>query len=503
MSDHRPLVIVSLPADTVEEAREMIERARSAGADLAEVRFDRFAPAEIERARDLFPAPLPLVATLRSRIEGGAGPDDPAERAPILDRLAELPFRWIDLEKDRDRESDLHLPPSTGLGRIVSTHRTEPVSAPEWSRWVREAPTGAAVRKVVVPASVGQLFEELLPGLPPPGENTLVVMTTGASGPLFRAFSARLGFPFVYAALPEPRGSAPTPAPVEPSQISVDRLRPFLDAGPEAPLFALAGHPVAHSRSPALHSRWMREGELSGLYVALDFASEEEFVGSLPRLAEWGFRGLNVTHPLKSAALEVATEVGPGAEACGVANCLTLHDGEIAAENTDLVAILRRLEELKETNRWDGRELAILGTGGAARATLVAARTVGARARLYGRRAEPTNALARQFDAEPARSADARPEGLVVHATDVGRTGTGPLELPLRSLVRSTTHVIDWVYLPSDPTVRQTVEAAGATYEDGRRLLVYQAAASFGIWWGDEPDPDEITATLREEGCTA
>ena len=68
-------------------------------------------------------------------------------------------------------------------------------------------------------------------------------------------------------------------------------------------------------------------------------------------------------------------------------------------------------------------------------------------------------------------------------------------------LVRPGTHVVDWVYAPDTPLVRDAAERAGATYEDGRRLLVYQAAATYGVWWGQEPDADELRATLTEEGC--
>ena len=500
MRERVPAVIVSLPAATVAEAKAAIREAAGAGADLAEVRFDRWAPDERARAHELFPAALPLVATLRSRAEGGAGPDDPRERARVLSGLAGLGFRWVDLEAARDLTAGLDLPSPERLGRIVSVHRLTPVTPEEWGRLVREPASPGSVRKVVVPASVLHALTALIPRLPPPGEAAPAAMTTGPSGPILRALSKRLGLPFVFAALPEADGTGGR-TPVEPGQIPVDRLRPFLSATDTAPLFAVAGHPVAHSRSPALHHRWMRASGRVGLYVALDFTSEEEFVESLAPLAEWGFHGLNVTHPLKRPALEAATEVGPGAKACGVANCLTLRDGEVEAENTDLAAILRRLTELREAGRWDGRSLSVLGTGGAARATLAAARTLGTEARVYGRKAERANALAERFAARAVASERAEPDQLLVHATEVGRTGAGPLDLPLERILLPGTHVVDWVYDPDEPELRERTLRAGATYEDGRRLLVYQAAASFGLWWGEEPGAEEVARTLAEVGC--
>jgi len=496
-----PAIIVSLPAVSADEAREQAKESVAAGADFAEVRFDRWSPDALDQLARLFPSPLPLIAMIRSRAEGGAGPDDPHVRAQLLSGLARFPFRWIDLESDRDLGVLPLLPPPETMGRIVSTHYPAGIGAEQWAERVREPVPAGCVRKVVAWARVGTLLTELLPRLPAPGDTAVVAMTTGPSSPLLRAWARRLGLPMVYASLPQRSGTDDEPTPVEVGQIPVDHLRPYLAPNEGAPLFGLAGHPVAHTRSPALHARWMAHRRRAGLYVPLDFETESEFVDSLGLLPEWGFRGLNVTHPWKAAAIEAATEVVGGAAICGVANTLTFRGVAIEAENTDLVAILRRLEELKRSGRWDGRTVSVVGAGGAARATLAAARTLGAQATVYARRPAAAEDVARAFGARARSTTDALPDYLVVHATDVGRPGTSPLNVDIGRLVEAGSHVVDWVYSPVGTSVRNAVEAAGATYEDGKRLLVYQASASFGVWWGDEPDAEEIRATLREEGC--
>jgi len=499
MSGRVPLIIASLPARSVERARIEAANARAAGADLAEVRLDRWPPSEQEEASRLFPSPLPLVATYRSHAEGGEGEDDPTRRAERLRRFASLPFRWIDLERDRDLPLLGELPSPEMLGRIVSIHLAS--STPEeWARRLRDlSESTAGVGKLVVRASVLDTFRELLPRLPPPEEATLVVHTVGPSGPLLRAFSRRLGFPFVFGSLPE----ADDRDPVEPSQVPVDRLRPFLASTDPAPLFAVTGRAVARSRSPSLHARWMRSERRSGLYVPLELATDEEFVLALPYLASSGFRGINVTHPFKPVAFEAATSAGKGAEACGAANCLTFREGTIEAENTDLVAILRRLGELRGQGRWDGRTLGVVGAGGSARATLAAARTLSAEAIVYARRHDAASDLAREFHARAGTVAEAGPLSLVVHATNAGRVGADPLGVPLDRLVGPASHVIDWVYDATVPEVRGIAEAAGATYENGWRLLVYQAAESYALWWGNDLEPTTIAETLREGECTA
>jgi shikimate dehydrogenase/3-dehydroquinate dehydratase type I len=497
MTQPIPSVIVTLPARTASEARQQIREAQAAGADLAEVRVDRFSEAERARLSALFPCSLPLVATVRSRAEGGEGPDDAVSRAELFSEISRHPFRWIDVEASRDLTAAEGLAPSGGRNLIVSTHLPERAPPDEWFRQFRRTVPPGSVRKVVGRSSVGALLTTILPALPPAGENPLVALTTGPSGPLLRAWSKRYGLPFVYASLPEGVTGSSRSA-VEPSQIPVDRLKRFLTAEGNPPLYAVVGRPVAHSRSPAIHDRWMREDHRTGLYVALEFDGETEFADALPELVERGFHGFNVTHPLKSAAFELADRTGPGAEACGVANTLSVGPDGVEAENTDLSAILRRLGELRTEGRWDGSAAGVIGAGGAARATLAALRSLGVETFLWARREEAGESLAREFGAHARRTCDPSGPSLVVHATPFGRAETGRSPPPDLGWLRPGAHLLDWVYLPDDPVLRKSSEQAGATYEDGSRLLVYQAAASYGIWWGNEPSAEQVANALGD-----
>jgi shikimate dehydrogenase len=493
MTGARPAIVVSLPGRSVAEVVPQIAEARSAGADLAEVRVDRWSLEARSHLSELFPSPIPLLATLRSAAEGGSGPDDPVERTKVLTGLSELPFRWIDLEHGRDEPLAARLPPVERLGRIVSCHLAAS-RAEEWPRRWLELSGVDGVGKLILPASVPLALGEILPRLEAQRTDPVVVHTIGPSGPLLRALSRRVGSPFVFAALPEVDGRSV----VEPSQIPVDRLRPYLEADGEPPLFAVGGRPIAHSRSPALHSAWMRAEGRVGLYLPLEFASDDEFLASIPLLAANGFRGLNVTHPFKGAALEAATDAAPSARTCGAANCLSFEDGEVRAENTDLAAILRRLGELRDDGSWDGQTLSVLGAGGAARATLAAARILSARVTVYARQADAAQTLAQEFGARAASEETLEPASLAVHATPVGRAGSGPLDPALGSAIEGSAHVLDWVYRPEEAGVVEAARAAGATYEDGWRLFVYQAAASYAIWWGEEPAPDQVNRAIAE-----
>ncbi|HLM91171.1 MAG TPA: type I 3-dehydroquinate dehydratase [Thermoplasmata archaeon] len=503
MSADPPQLVVTLPARSVDQAADQVEEARRAGADLVEIRFDRWNPAERHRAAGLFPSSLPLIATLRSRAEGGEGPDDPRERAAILARLLELPFHWVDFEAGRDDPSP---PPRTADSRpgvIWSTHFPKGTPVADVLRALEAPVPPRTLRKLVLPATTGVAVTQLVPAirgirLAP----DRVLHTTGGSGPLLRALGQRLGMPLVYACLPEEARSK-NPDAVEPAQIPVDRLRRFFGGSGERPLYAVLGHPVFHSLSPAIHDRWMTATGRVGLYLPLDISTEEELEGVMSRLGGLGFRGLNITHPWKAAALALARGSSTLAKECGVANCLTYVGTGWEADNTDVLAMTRRLEELRSDGTWDGDRLTVLGAGGAARATLLAARTVGARATVVARQRAAAEGIARAFGSEVGEPAHPVPTSLVVHATSAGGESTSPLSIPLEGLVRPDALVLDWVYRAADPHLPEMARRAGARYESGERLLVYQAVASFARWWGAPPPTESVRAVLEEVGCAA
>jgi shikimate dehydrogenase len=495
MTAVRPQLIVTLPARTAADARRELLEAREGGGDLAEIRLDRWSDAERVRLPELFPSPLPLLATYRSRTEGGEGSDDLEVRRRVLSAAVQLPFRLLDLEAARDPAPTREDLP--GRSWILSTHCPAGTAPEEVERALRRPPGEADFVKVVLPASVGEATGWLRGALPAGGSSRVVLHTTGPSGPLYRAWAWALGFPAVFASLPETGGAAP----VEPSQIPVDRLRHYLGAEAPGPLFGLLGHPVAHTRSPAIFDLWMRSRTERGLYLPLDIGRSDELAEVIPRLYDLGFRGVNVTRPWKREAFELATDVGPGAAPCGCANVLSLGPGgAVEAENTDLSAALRRFRELRLAGQWDGRRVTIVGSGGAARAVLAAARSLDAHSTILARDREGARALATEFGASVGEAAPDRPPELLVNATPLGRSEAGEPAVNLGPWIPTEGHVMDLVYAPESPFLRQAAGRAGARYEDGWRLLAYQAAETYAMWWGAPPSDEQVELAIRLGG---
>ena len=484
MSFAMPQLIVTLPGRSAGRCREQAEVAAGAGADIVELRFDRMPEAERARLTELLPLARPALGTVRSRSEGGEGPDEPAIREELLARLGQLPLGFLDQEIMRDGRPPG--PEGAAPCPVASVHLRRPPRRPELEALLRRPAPPQGWVKIVQEAGIGELFSTVLPALQTALPGRRVLHTTGPSGALLRLWARRFGMPAVFASLPR---SYRASGPVEPTQLPVDRLRAFLQAGLAGRAYGLVGHPVDGSLSPALHDGWMASGGLPGVFVGLDVAEEREFLESIEPLREGGFRGLNVTRPWKEAALGAAKSASRAAERARAANLLRLEpDGATEAENTDVVALSRRLRELRDAGSWDGEQLLIAGTGATARSSVVAAELLGARVELWGRRPEAVAEIAREFGVEPAGD---RVAPLLVNATPVQLTADAPALPGLAEHCGPSTYLLDWSYGATAPA------RASQRGEDGRRLLVYQAAASFASWWGSPPD---IAEGLREVG---
>jgi shikimate dehydrogenase len=256
-------------------------------------------------------------------------------------------------------------------------------------------------------------------------------------------------------------------------------------------LTAVAGWPVAHSRSPAMHNAaFAALGMHDWLYTRLPLAPES-FAEAVRALPASGYRGLNVTIPHKEAALGLADSASDAATQIGAANTLTLRDGAIEADNTDAQGFLDALGEPLA-----GRSVLVLGAGGAARAVIWAAREAGAGEVLVWNRTEQrARLLAADFGVEAV--AQPRRADVLVNTTSVGLAGSAD-DLPLARALEPEL-VADLVYGPSDPPVTAWARERGARITDGLDVLLHQGALSFVRWTGKDPPLDRMREAIR--GC--
>ncbi len=258
---------------------------------------------------------------------------------------------------------------------------------------------------------------------------------------------------------------------------------------------AVLGHPVGHSRSPAMHNAALAELGLAGgwSYEAIEVAPDEleHRVRAMPGE---GFAGANVTVPHKGAALALADSLSETAREIGAANTLSFEAGEIRAGNTDAQGLLDALPESP-----GGKRVLVMGAGGAARAIVWALVREGAEVEVWNRTALRAEHLCAELGGVPAATPDQSAYELVVNTSAAGLHGEDPFaELPLDPAgFASTQIVVDLVYGEQPSPLLAAAEAAGAAVVDGIEVLVRQGALSLRIWTGREPSLEAMRAAAR------
>lgn len=267
---------------------------------------------------------------------------------------------------------------------------------------------------------------------------------------------------------------------------------------------AVLGHPVAHSRSPAMQNAALAELGLAGewSYEAIDL-TPEEFERRVRAMEGEGFVGANVTIPHKEAAFALADTPSEAVTAIGAANTLGFSDGEISAHNTDAWGLIEALHGLPGSPPRGARAL-VLGAGGAARAAIWALSRAGAVVYVWNRspaRAESTyREIGRHIDlgGAPVESPRQEDYGIIVNTTAVGLHNEDPFDqLPLEPDKCAGQVIVDLVYGDGPTRLISVAASEGATVLDGIDVLVRQGARSLEIWTGLNAPINAMRAAAR------
>ena len=252
--------------------------------------------------------------------------------------------------------------------------------------------------------------------------------------------------------------------------------------------YGVVGHPVAHSRSPMIHAMFAAATGQKLVYDRYDVAPDD-FAREVGAFFAAGGRGLNVTLPHKEIAARCADTLTPRARLAAAVNTLArLDDGRILGDNTDgagLMADLRRLGcEIT------GKQVLILGAGGAARGILSPLREQQpAELIVANRTAERARELAGDFGCTYETLAGHKdlPFDVVIHTTSLGLAGKVP-DVTTK-IIGLQTFAYDLGYgKPDTPFTRWASEHGAARVAQGIGMLVEQAAESFLLWRGLRPD---------------
>ena len=132
--------------------------------------------------------------------------------------------------------------------------------------------------------------------------------------------------------------------------------------------YCVFGHPVAHSKSPAIHAAFAAQCGDDISYHAIE-APLDDFAGAWRDFVADGGRGANVTVPFKEAAFALCDTLSQRARRAGAVNTLILGgNGLTYGDTTDGVGLVRDLQH--HGVALAGARILVLGAGGAVRGVL-------------------------------------------------------------------------------------------------------------------------------------
>ena len=268
----------------------------------------------------------------------------------------------------------------------------------------------------------------------------------------------------------------------------------------------LVGYPVEHSMSPAMHNAAFKALGLDAEYRLAPVKPEqlEEFID---KLREDEAIGASVTIPHKMEVMRHLDHVDETARAIGAVNTIVHREGRLYGYNTDSTGGVGALME--EYGSLEGRNVTILGAGGASRAITYQVSRVDCKVMVLNRSVERARNLV--DDLRPQTSAELRYGGLtqlldviddtdvLINTTSVGMSPNVSDSPVPEGLLHSGLFVYDVVYNPVKTKLLRDAEAKGAGTLSGVKMLVYQGAEAFRMWTGVEPLVELMQRVVEEK----
>ena len=250
-------------------------------------------------------------------------------------------------------------------------------------------------------------------------------------------------------------------------------------------VFAILGEPVAHSLSPLMQNAAFRALGLKAVYVPIP-CSADDVPPLIQALARAGGGG-NVTVPHKEVAAGAVSRCLDLAQAVGACNVFWADNGTSVGGNTDVHGVREALRELRAPDAaW-----LIAGTGGAARAAVIAARDAGVGVAVTSRDHERQIAFETWIRSHNVPVTTPEECGVAINSTPLGLKAGDPLPIALDAAPRLEV-ALDMVYAAGETQWVRAMRPRVRSAADGRTMLVAQGAAAFHCWFPNRHAPVEI-----------
>ncbi len=492
--------------DDLQTARLDMLLAAEAGADMLELRIDRWLLPEVPTAGQVAQlvkaAPLPVIVTCRPTCEGGQSDLTTEQRMQVLQHAVNAGATYVDVELDTAHKATADFVSGRSRenqgGLILSSHDFAGRPARLATLTEELFRSHADIVKLVWQARTVrdnlEAFEILQHRAKP-----AIVLCMGEAGLISRVLAKKFGAFLTFASLRTESGTAPGQV----TLTDMKRLYRWDALGSHTRVYGVVGSPIAHSMSPAIHNAAFDAIGFDGLYLPLllnpGYESFKAFMESFLAAPGLDLAGLSITIPHKENALRYLKESGnratidPLAETIGALNSIVVTGDKLHGFNTDHSAILDSITThlcIERSSLKDYR-IAVIGAGGTGRTAVAALAQCGATVVIYNRTRDRATQLAAEFNGRAGK----------VVAADMGKLCDSCCQIYINTTsvgmhpnvdatpfgertpkFDANTMVFDTVYNPMETRLLKEAKAGGAQTISGVEMFVRQAAGQFAAW---------------------
>lgn len=280
-------------------------------------------------------------------------------------------------------------------------------------------------------------------------------------------------------------------------------------------LIGLMAYPIRHSMSPTMHNHAFHKLGLNYAYLAFEI-DNEKLPGAIDAIRTLDMRGSNISMPNKQKVIPYLDKLDPATEMIGAVNTVVNDNGVLTGYTTDGIGFMKSLDVDGINIR--GQKMVLAGAGGAATAIAVQAALDGVKEMSIFNRDdefwesakhnveivnEKTDCHATLHRLEDQEDFKSEIDSAFIYC-DATSVGMNPLQdqtlVTDPSWFRKDLVVYDTVYAPRTTKLMEVAEEAGVEHVyNGLGMMIYQGAAAFKLWTGEDMPVDYISEVIFGE----
>ncbi len=266
------------------------------------------------------------------------------------------------------------------------------------------------------------------------------------------------------------------------------------------------GDPIKHSLSPKMHNAGYKflgiDDEFFFSSAKIPKDKVKDFIEAM-RLV--GFRGVSCTIPNKVEVMKYLDEIDEIAQKIGAVNTIVNDNGVLKGYNTDWLGIVIPLEKILGSGGIKGKNVALIGAGGASRAVAFGLKEKGAEVTIYNRTLEKAEKLAKELKvkfASLSKIENVKNADIIINSTPLGM-GKYIDETPVpKEFLHKNQICFDIVYSPEETKFLTDALSKGATIIKGKEMLVYQGLEQFKLYTGKTLPFEVMMGALKTKNLT-